>query len=447
MDNSTGSTSFAGRFRLGVRAKVVLILLVTLLVALSVNSLLALRAQKQDILKETERRGREATHFVANYLAYSVISFDYHALELTLQEIARRDDIDDIVYARVENTRGNIMAEAGTRPVDAGAAQEYGEDIALNGEILGRVYLTLSTERIIATLEARQRDTLLRQMLVILAVMAAGFAALSLLIIRPLTIFSRVIRDNLDTGGAALQRIPLASRDEFGDLARGFNALQDRLDDARHKLESRIDVANHELQGAYERLATQAEELRRMNRDLEQLSVTDPLTGLYNRRYFEKLMESEVALSIRNDETISILLLDLDRFREINERHGHNTGDDAIREVAQILAGQLRQTDVACRFGGDEFFVLCRRATIANAIAIADKLQHALTEQPLRIGDLALPVKASIGVATIPGVHQIADAAEFFHCADEALRHAKQRRHDAVVHFSMLDRSMKASAL
>lgn len=421
----------------GVRAKLVLTLLVALLVTLSINSLLALRDQKQDILDETGRRGHEAAHFISHYLAYSVVSYDYHTLELLLQDLVQGGDI---VFARVENARGNMMASAGTDPA-GGTTQVYAEDISLSGETLGRLTLGLSTQHIVGTLAARKRDTLLRQMLIILAVLLAVFAALSAFIVRPLTVFSRVIASNLDSAGAGAERVrmPLTSRDEFGALARGFNSLQDRLDEARQKLESRIDLADRELQDANGQLAAQAEALREMNRELEQLSITDPLTGLYNRRYFEKLMESEVALSIRNDETISILLLDINRFRDINERYGHDVGDEVIRRVAQGIAGHARHSDVVCRYGGDEFFILCRRATISNAVSKADHLQRTLHESPVSIRELALPVSVSIGVATIPGVHPIATAEQFFHCADEALRHAKRHReNDGVAHFSML---------
>lgn len=442
MDSPLDSTPARPRRHLGIRGKVVLILLATLAVALTVNSLLALHAQRRDILEETDRRGHEAAHFISHYLAYSVVGYDYHTLELLLRDLVQGGDI---VYARIENARGNLMAEAGTPPA-AGHAQEYREDIRLNGDTLGRLTLSLSTDHIVATLEARTHDVLLQQLAAILAVLLAGFAALSVLIIRPLTVMSRVIRSNLNAESPGLERFPPVSHDEFGDLARGFNALQDRLDDARQRLEARVDLANLELKEANARLAAQAAALQHANRELQQLSVTDPLTGLYNRRYFEKLMESEVEHSIHKDETISILLLDIDLFREFNERYGHHGGDRILREVAQRIAATLRPTDVACRYGGDEFFILCRHATIASALTFADDLQRTLAEPPLQVEGEALRVDVSIGVATIPGVHRVTNAEQFFHCADAALRAARQGGR-GVVHYSMLERAVHAGAV
>lgn len=444
MGDSTSTFKLPARLRFGVREKIALVLLATLLVSLGVNSLLSLQAQKQDILEEIDRRGQESVQFLAQNLAYSVVSYDYHQLELLLQDIVRGQDL---IYARVDNTRGNVMAVAGIPATASENVQRYNAEIRLNGETLGQLHLGLSTERIVQTLAARQRQALLGQLLAGMAVLLVGFVTLSLLIIRPLRKIAQVIGSNLDTPEGHLQRISLESKDEFGDVVQGFNALQERLNDAHQKLESRIDHANVELRNAYDQLMIQANDLREINQELEKLSVTDPLTGLYNRRYFSQLMESEVALSIRNDETISIILLDIDHFKTINMRYGYNGGDVVIRDVARTVAERTRKSDVACRYGGDELFMLCRRATIANAVAIADDLHAALAEKIYRIDGQELRVTVSIGVATIPGVRQIGSATEFFQCADEALRHCKQQGRNGVVHYSILERNQKANAL
>ena len=286
MSNIASSSKQHGRFHFGVREKVALILLATLLVTLSVSSLLALRAHKQDILEETGRRGHEAVRFIAQHLAYSVVSYDYHTLELLLQNIIQSEDI---VFVRVDNTRGNVMAVAGTPPSASQNVQHYRADIQLNGDTLGQLHLGLSTERIIQTLAIPTARSAARPAAGGRGGDAGGLPGLVRLIIRPLTVTARIIGSNLKSGDDTQQRIPLNSTDEFGDLARGFNALQEHLDDARQKLESRVNHANQELQNAYQQLTVQANELRNLNQELELLSVTDPLTGLYNRRYFERV--------------------------------------------------------------------------------------------------------------------------------------------------------------
>ncbi len=437
------SGSGSRRFRVGVREKLALILLVTLLASLTVSSFLLLRAQERDILEEIDRRGNDTAHFLSRYLAYSVVSYDYHTIELILQDLTRGNDI---VHAQVENDRGNIMAVAGTPPGNSTLVRQYIKEIQLNGEVLGRLTLSLSTERIVGTLAARQREAFAWHTGSVLLVMVSGFAALSLLIVRPLTVIARTIRKSLRGDSPALEPIPLDTTDEFGDLARGFNALGDRLNEAQRKLESRISAADRELQVAYEQLASQAEALRAKNGELEYLSITDPLTGLYNRRYFEQLMESEVSHAIRHDETISILLIDIDHFKSINEQMGYNLGDVVIRNVSRTISEHIRKNDVACRYGGDEFFILCRRATIANALSIADGLLQGLADSPVPTGDGETRVTASIGIATIPGTQAIASAADFFQCANEALRHCKQNGRNVAMHYSMIARGLRAVA-
>lgn len=444
MSNSVSASKQSGQFRFSVRDKIALILLATLLVTLGVSCLLALSAHKKDILEESDRRGQQVAHFTAQHLAYSLVSYDYHTLEFLLQDMVRSDDI---VYARVDNTRDNVIAVAGTPPITSQNVQLYHADIQLNGDTLGQLHLGLSTERIFQNLATRQREALFGQLLTVVVVMLAAFLAISTIITRPLTVTAQIIGSNLKSGDDTLQRIPLNSMDEFGDLARRFNALQGHLDDARQKLESHVNHANQELQNAYLQLKIQTDELHNLNRELKLLSVTDPLTGLYNRRYFERLMESEMALSIRKDETISIILLDIDNFKKINEQYGHSGGDAVLRNVGRVIAEHLRQSDVACRYGGDEFFILCQHATISNAVGFSDNLLHALAVDSYRTNGLEIGVTVSIGVATIPGVQPVTTAEEFFQCADEALRACKQQGRNSVLHYSMLDRNQKSGAL
>ena len=436
MQNSTQPMIPHKWLGLGLRGKIAAILFGTLLITLTVNTLLAIHTQEQDILAETDRRGHETAHFISQYLSYSVVRYDYHALELLLTDLTRNHDI---VYARVDSARENVMAVAGRPPGASDQIHTYTKEIRLNGELLGKLTVSLSSERTAQIMAMRQRELMFGQMLAVVVLLIVGFVTLSRFIIHPLTVITNTLRQNLRANDARLERIPLHADDEIGELASGFNSLSDRLDEARHNLETRIQAADEELREAYKQLEQQAQELRKMNRDLEQQNITDPVTGLYNRRYFEILMATEVEHSIRSDETISILLVDIDNFRTITERLGHNNADELIRRVASIIADRTRRSDVACRYGSSEFVLLCRRATIANAIAIADDLQRTLVDHPLTIRGHDEQVLVSIGVATNPGVHRLTSAAEFFRCADEALRSSRQSGRGGVVHFSMVE--------
>lgn len=425
---------FANLLRFGIRQKIVLILLTTLVVGLTASTWIALRAQSDDILAETNRRGEEISHFVARILVSSVVSYDYHSVEMLLREIAGHGDI---VFVRVTGPKGNAMGEFGPTRIDRTGVARFEHDIKANDDVVGRLEIGLNIERITAALARQQQDSILRQVLVIFGVLLVEFVALSYIIVRPLNLMSRAVREQAGAEGTA-PMIPIATGDEFGAIAAQFNRLHLRLNDAHEKLKLRVEHANQELVHAYEQVTSQAEELRRKNADLELLSVTDPLTGLYNKRYFETLMESEVERAVAQNQICSILLIDVDHFKALNQRYGHKAGDGVLREIARLLALRTRKTDVLCRFGGDEFFLLCRQATMANAMNIAEQLHEAVTREPLLIDGQAIEVGLSVGIATIPSPRVVRTAGEFFECADQALHRSKQLGRNVIVHFSRM---------
>jgi diguanylate cyclase (GGDEF)-like protein len=378
---------FRQLLRFGIRQKVVPILLATLVVGLTASTWLALRSQASDILRETDRRGREIGHFAAHTLAFSVIAYD---VELLLKDLATHDDT---VYARVVSPRGNVMGEFGAENADRPGVTTFRNDIRLNNETVGQLYLGLSTARITAALEKQRRESIQRQLAVVFGVLAVELLALSYIIVRPLDRMARAMRE--PAAGGVAPTLPVATRDEFGEIATQFNALHARLNEAHAKLQSRVEHADETLARASEQLALQADELKRKNADLELLSVTDPLTGLYNKRYFEKLMESEIEQCVRQSRICSIVLIDLDHFKKLNGQYGHKVGDGVLREVARRLALRTRKTDVLCRFGGDEFFLLCREATMANAMNVADQLHEAVTREPLPVDGQSIAVGLS----------------------------------------------------
>lgn len=424
---------FRQLLRFGIRQKVVLTLLTTLVVGLTVSTWLALRSQASDILQETDRRGQEISHFMARTLAFSVIAYDYHTVELLLKDLAAHEDV---VYARVTSPRGNVMGEFGAESIGRAGVTTFRRDIRLNDETVGQLHLGLSTDRITAAIEKQKQESILRQLLVIFGVLVVELLALSYIIIRPLNLMSRAMHEPAADGVAP--NLPVTTRDEFGEIATQFNALHTRLNEAHAKLQSRVEHADQELAHAYEQLAAQANELKRKNVDLELLAITDPLTGLYNKRYFEKLMESEVERCVHQNQICSIVLVDLDHFKKLNERYGHKVGDSVLREIARLLALRTRKTDVLCRFGGDEFFLLCRQATMANAMNVADQLHEAIVRDPLLVDGQAISASLSIGIASIPSPHAIRTAGEFFECADAALRRSKQIGRNTVVHYSRM---------
>lgn len=152
---------------------------------------------------------------------------------------------------------------------------------------------------------------------------------------------------------------------------------------------------------------------------LQQVAATDGLTGIANRRSFDTILEREVARSARNDAPLTLVMLDIDHFKQLNDTHGHQRGDDVLRRVAAALVQQCREYDTAARYGGEEFAVILPNCTANEAAVAADRLRHAIIGS-----DSPVPVTASGGVATFP-VHG-RDAASLVTAADAALYDSKR---------------------
>lgn len=165
---------------------------------------------------------------------------------------------------------------------------------------------------------------------------------------------------------------------------------------------------------------------------LEYLATHDPLTGLLNRREFSHLAEQELARAARYPCPTSLVMMDLDFFKKINDHHGHPVGDQVLVHVAALLLRVTRHVDVAARFGGEEFIVLLPNTAAEGALAFAEKLRHDIETQALQVGGLTVPVTASLGVTCLTQSHQ-APAAALYAAADRGLYAAKQAGRNRVV--------------
>lgn len=157
---------------------------------------------------------------------------------------------------------------------------------------------------------------------------------------------------------------------------------------------------NNELVTLQRDLAKKNAELERLYAEVQRLAVTDPLTGLLNRRGFYAQGDREVARAQRYGGQLAALMLDLDLFKEINDTHGHMVGDQVLERAAARCAHQLRKVDLLGRYGGEEFAVLLPDTAPAGALVMAERLRQAF-EQPLDVGPGGLTVTLSVGVAML----------------------------------------------
>lgn len=230
-------------------------------------------------------------------------------------------------------------------------------------------------------------------------------------------------------------RVPYAARDEFGFLARTFNMMAMQLQQAFEEQERQreeIQAQNEELQMLYQQLQTAHQELAQLNRELTeanqllaQAAVTDGLTGLKNHRAFQESLNSLVQMAERHKQPLSLIMLDIDHFKEFNDRFGHPAGDELLRQVAEVLRQSARAYDVAARYGGEEFALLLPNTALDQAVQVAERLRSQISA----IQNPHAPVSASLGVAS----YRFGTApATLLYEADAALYRAKRNGRNQV---------------
>jgi diguanylate cyclase (GGDEF)-like protein len=269
-------------------------------------------------------------------------------------------------------------------------------------------YLRLATS--VAPLDAqiRQISWQLRRVATCMLLLTAVCSLVAMRkVVAPLNELSNTARQL--AGGVMDARAKVLTHNEIGDLARAFNDMADRLAGAQFEM-LRL---NSELE----------ERVQQRTHQLEDLASRDALTGLYNRRYFSDVITREFAAAERYDADLTCLMFDLDHFKQTNDRFGHRAGDQVLTIVADSIRHELRDSDVAARFGGDEFILLLPRTSASAAANVADRIVSRFAEGVAAYSP-DLPTTLSIGVASLR-ITRARSAEALIHEADLALYSAK----------------------
>jgi diguanylate cyclase (GGDEF)-like protein len=201
------------------------------------------------------------------------------------------------------------------------------------------------------------------------------------------------------------------TRDELGVLINAFNRMLQR-----------VRTSQDEIKESNENLRTHNVKLQQANELLEQLSITDGLTKLHNHRFFQDQLTREIRRAERASTPLSLLLIDIDDFKSLNDRFGHASGDELLHGLALIMNAAVRSSDLLARYGGEEFAVLAPGTDEEGAYQLAEKLRTAIAESSFILGESMrlTRVTVSVGVAQYTGNRK-----DFFEQADRALYRAK----------------------
>jgi diguanylate cyclase (GGDEF)-like protein len=239
-------------------------------------------------------------------------------------------------------------------------------------------------------------------------IVGVGWVAfrLGLLIVRPLDRLA-VGAERVAAGDLSVA-LPVVGSGEVASLTQVFNDMVKRLREGR----AALNAANTALQ--------------EKNVELERLSVTDQLTGLYNRRRMLEVLENEVHRSKRLEHRFSVLMMDVDLFKKFNDSFGHQAGDRVLAGVAEVLRETTREIDTPARYGGEEFFAVLPEAGLDAAVEVAERIRATLASRIFE----GRRVTLSIGVAEFP-THG-ADGDRLIAAADDALYRAKDEGRNRV---------------
>ncbi|MCX6564181.1 MAG: GGDEF domain-containing protein [Candidatus Aminicenantes bacterium] len=212
----------------------------------------------------------------------------------------------------------------------------------------------------------------------------------------------------------------------MGEFSTAFNTMAEKLKETRTNLMAEIAArkkTEEALIQTQDQLRARIAEIESLQEILRDEAIRDALTGLYNRRYLNETMGRELARAGRSGSPVSLVMLDIDHFKKLNDTHGHEAGDLVLITLGNLLSAGTRKSDICCRFGGEEFVVILPDAAIGVAIRRAENWCQTFASQEIAFGEERLQATFSGGISSFPEDGETAE--EVLRKADEALYRAK----------------------
>lgn len=174
-------------------------------------------------------------------------------------------------------------------------------------------------------------------------------------------------------------------------------------------------------------------DLRQENEKLKLLVTTDPLTGLFNYRYFQEILGSEMQRTNRTGRPTCLVMIDLDHFKSVNDKWGHEAGNLALKTAARIFKQELRQFDIVCRYGGEEFALILPQTPLPIAVNVSERVRLCLENTPVEFEDKDINLTASFGVGVYQQENEYTQES-FVDAVDQFMYQAKQQGRNQVCH-------------
>ena len=376
---------------------------------------------ERGVLSElTGKAGQSVANATASGAASLVAGYDYGNLEILAVNVARQANVMRVI---IRNRDGRVMAQAAGE--EAGSFKRFESPVLFNGQTIGGVTVNISTAGLETALTALYWRVFVEQVVfgAILGLIVYFFTARG--IVSPIRKLTTAMEEAVEKGDSFVVRdLEVKSGDEIGRLVSVFNTMNKSLAGYHTKLHSKIDFANQELRDKNIQLGGRTRELEHALDLLGAMATTDWLTELPNRRKFDETLARMFHQSERFAEEITLVLFDIDHFKQINDRHGHGAGDGVLRDIGTLMRLHVRKSDVPARLGGDEFGIVLYRTTTAQAEIFVEIFLESVRAYAFEYEGCGLDVSLSVGIAQYDVSMETPQA--LYYAADKALYQAKQ---------------------
>lgn len=421
---------------MGIRGQLLLLVPTLVALALALSTVTEMRREREEALDDFRLRNEKALEAIGVTVAVQIAQNELGTLDTFVAHLSDSMRRRDLIELSVLDESGRVLAHTeperfNTHPrdpfslqavqADGPVSEVHGDEFwqavpATSGLRWGTVIARFRLERLEAQI-TRTRNRLAgvsAAIFVLLVVLL--FFGIDRLVVRPLLVLQHAVRRMGE--GHLSTRVPRLRGAELGELGEVVNRMAAALQHEREHLERAVDARTRELQ--------------ELNVRLERLAVTDGLTGVFNHRRFQEQLQAEILRAERHRRALSVLMIDVDNFKKVNDALGHPAGDELLRRLAGVLSADLRQTDFIARYGGEEFTVLLPETTKTEAMQAAERMRLAVEAKINTPGEKwPGPVTVSIGVATLS--EDGATGEGVVTAADQAMYVAKRQGRNRVV--------------
>lgn len=419
MDEQSSFNTAPLFWRNSLASKFVSLSVVIVFILMSISAYINFRAQQATIIDNLKTQNSMLGNFIASIAPAALVTSNYAVLDEYMKEIG---DGEDVVYATVLAADGKALTSYVQRR-NAYVADIVNQQREINikhlidvlnnnpeiihqrhpiiveKKILGNFVIGLSKTRVEQLTRSILLGFILASIIFSILIGLAIYIVFRIYTLRP--ILQLVRGAHRVSTGSFDEEVNVYSQDELGRLAQSFNQMMHKIKHTSEEKDSVLRQIQDLNQSLEQRVEQRTRELEVANQKLEKLALHDALTNLPNRFCIQDNLHRGIADAKLTGSPFTVIMMDLDRFKEINDTLGHDSGDQLLVEVGKRLQKVLRPTDLIGRLGGDEFAILLPDTDEVGAAIVAQKMLIAL-EPPFSLADMAFTIGASLGIAAYP---------------------------------------------